>query len=96
MRVLDGMTKDSIEAALQATSKSGRIDLVHDLASTAVYNVLVKLYGTPGPDYLTELAVALPFSHQHVGKLQPDWLSAAQGGTPDNVGLVTLQIWAIS
>ena len=92
---LDGITKNSIEKALRATAKSKRIDLVHDLASSAVYDVLVRLYGTPGPDWLTELAVSLPFAHQHVGRLQPDWLTAAQSGKTDNVGLATLQIWSI-
>jgi hypothetical protein len=53
------------------------------------------LFGTPGPDWLTELAVALPFSHRHFGELQPDWLMAARAGTPDNVGLTTMQIWSI-
>jgi deferrochelatase/peroxidase EfeB/cytochrome P450 len=89
------ITKRSIEDTLQATGKSRRIDLVHDLASTAVYDVLDQLFGTPGPDWLTELAVALPFSHRHFGELQPDWLMAARAGTPDNVGLTTMQIWSI-
>jgi Dyp-type peroxidase family len=93
------VTKRSIEAALRATGPSKRIDLVHDLASTAVYDVLVDVFGTPGPTWLTELGVALPFSHQHVGELQPDWLTAAQAaakaGTPDNLGLASIQIWSI-
>jgi membrane-associated protease RseP (regulator of RpoE activity) len=85
-----GWLKHSIETALSGTSQSGRIDLVHDLASATVYDVLVKLYGTPGPDWLTELAVSLPFSHQHIGELQPDWLKAAQAGTLVFVGYLAL------
>jgi deferrochelatase/peroxidase EfeB len=98
-RRLAAVTKRSIEAALRATGPSKRIDLVHDLASSAVYDVLVDVFGTPGPTWLTELGVSLPFSHQHVGELQPDWLTAAQAaaksGTPDNLGLASIQIWSI-
>jgi hypothetical protein len=61
--------------------------------------VLVDVFGTPGPAWLTELAVSLPFSHQHIGELQPDWLTAARAaakaGTPDNLGLASIQIWSI-
>ena len=92
---LGDITKNRIEAALRTTGPSGRIDLVHDLASSAAYDVVVKLYGTPGPLWLTELAVALPFAHQHVGELQPDWLRAAQAGARTDVGLASLQIWSI-
>jgi Dyp-type peroxidase family len=92
---LQGVIQRNIELALRRTGPSHRIDLVHDLASAAVYGVLKEVFGTPGPDWLTELAVALPFSHQHVGDLEPDWLLAAGKNRPTNAGLVTLQVWSI-
>lgn len=92
---LAAITKSSIEATLAASTQSGRIDLVNDLASVAVYDVLVKLYGTPGPTWLTEMAVALPFSHQHVGDLPRDWLAGLKTQAPDNVGWTSLQLWSI-
>ncbi|GEP57466.1 hypothetical protein [Reyranella soli] len=95
----DEVTKRSITAALGATGPSKRIDLVHDLASGAVYDVLVDVFGTPGPAYLTELAISLPFSSLHVGALQPEWVTAARlaskSGVPDNFSLASLQIWSI-
>ncbi|MEL7539439.1 MAG: cytochrome P450 [Pseudomonadota bacterium] len=84
-----------LDLAIQRTGKKKQIDLVRDLASEAVYNVLNNLYGTPGPSWLTELAVALPFARQHIGELHPSWLSALRGETPDNPSLTTMQIWCI-
>jgi hypothetical protein len=69
--------------------------LVHDLPSTAVYGIVAETLGTPGPNWLTEIAVALPFARQHFGELHPDWLAALKGATPDNPGLATMQIWSI-
>lgn len=91
---LNGIIKRSIDAALRRTGPSKRIDLVHDLPSTAVYGIVKEIFGTPGPDWLTEIAVALPFAHQHVGELNPDWLAALKGAT-DDPGLATMQIWSI-
>jgi cytochrome P450 len=92
---LQGIIKRNIEAALRRTGPSKRIDLVHDLPSTAVYGIVAEIFGTPGPDWLTEIAVALPFARQHFGELHPDWLTALKGATPDNPGLATMQIWSI-
>jgi Dyp-type peroxidase family len=92
---LQGIIKRNIEAALRRTGPSKRIDLVHDLPSTAVYGIVAETLGTPGPNWLTEIAVALPFARQHFGELHPDWLAALKGATPDNPGLATMQIWSI-
>jgi Dyp-type peroxidase family len=91
---LDGIIGRSLEATLRRTGPSKRIDLVHDLPSTAVYGIVKEIFGTPGPNWLTELAIALPFAHQHVGELHPDWL-AAQKRTVSNPAAATLQIWSI-
>lgn len=92
---LQGIIKRNIEAALRRTGPSKRIDLVHDLPSAAVYGIVAEIFGTPGPPWLTEIAVALPFARQHIGQLHPDWLAALKGTTPDNPGLATIQIWSI-
>ncbi len=94
-QVLHRSLNTPLDLAIQRTGKKKQIDLVRDLASEAVYSVLNDLYGTPGPSWLTELAVALPFARQHIGELHPSWLSALRGETPDNPGLTTMQIWCI-
>jgi Dyp-type peroxidase family len=92
---LQGIIKRNIEAALRRTGPSKRIDMVHDLPSTAVYEIVTDIFGTPGPDWLTEIAIALPFARQHFGELHPDWLAALKGAAPDNPSLATMQIWSI-
>ena len=92
---LQGIIKRHIEAALRRTGPSKRIDLVHDLPSAAIYGIVAEIFGTPGPSWLTEIAIALPFARQHFSQLHPDWLAALKGATPDNPGLATMQIWSI-
>lgn len=89
------ITSQNIEAALRRAGPSGRIDLVYDLASVTVYDILIKLFGTPGPAWLTELAVALPFAQQHITSMPPDWLTAAHLQQPDNPALTSLQVWSV-
>lgn len=90
---LQAIIQNSLKNALWRTEQSRSIDLVRDLASDTVYNVLTDLYGTPGPDWLTEMAVALRFSRSRIGELHPSWLSALKGEKPDNPGLTSMQIW---
>ena len=54
-----------------------------------------ELFGVPGPAFLTELAVALPFAKQHIGELHPDWLAALGGTAPRDRGFTTMQVWSI-
>ena len=89
------ITKRNIEATLRRTTSRRAIDIVHDLGSVTTYNVISELFGVPGPDWLTEMAVALPFSRPHATQVEPDWLLAVQAGKPDNVGLTTWQVWSI-
>ncbi len=89
------ITKLSIEATLRRTASRRTIDIVHDLGSVPTYNVISELFGTPGPDWLTEMAVALRFSRQHLTQIDPDWLLAIKAGKPDDVGLTTWQVWSI-
>ncbi|HTR83189.1 MAG TPA: hypothetical protein VMI56_01835 [Reyranella sp.] len=92
---LRAIIKGNIEASLRRVGPTRSIDLVYDLASVTVYDIVCKLFGTPGPNWLTELAISLPFSQQHVSGLPPEWLTAVHFDKPDNVGLTTLQIWSI-
>jgi len=89
------ITKQNIEATLRRTTSRQAIDIVHDLGSVTTYNVISELFGTPGPDWLTEMAVALPFSRQHISQLEPDWLLAVRAGKPEDMGLTTWQVWSI-
>jgi Dyp-type peroxidase family len=86
--------REALDMAIRRTAQSRRIDLVNDLASRATYAVLCKIYGTPGPAWLTELGASLPFARQHAGELPPDWLNALEGSRPDDVGMATMQVWS--
>lgn len=93
-KILQKIVQPTLETALRRTARAKRIDLVNDVASHATYTMLDRFLGTPGPDWLTELGAALPFAHQHVGELPPDWIAALKGRTPDNPGFTTMQIWS--
>ena len=89
------ITKRSIEATLRRTASHRAIDIVHDLGFVTTYNVVSELFGTPGPDWLTEMAVALRFSRQHLTQIEPEWLAAIKASKPEDVGLATWQVWSI-
>ena len=89
------ITEDSISSTLTRTSQRGQIDLVRDLATDTVYRIVSELFGVPGPKWLTEIAIALPFARKQVGDLERDWLSAMKAEKPENPGLVTLQLWSV-
>jgi Dyp-type peroxidase family len=92
--VVRAIAKSAADEALRRTANARRIDLVRDLAAQAIYAVISRLYGVPGPAWLTELGAALPFAHQHVGDLPSDWIAKLMGREPDDPGLVTIQIWS--
>ncbi len=92
---LDAALDEALANAVRRTRKVGRIDLVQDLAVDPIYRVIADIYGVRGPNYLTELAVALPFARQHVSELHPDWLAMLAGRAPDNPRMATLQVWSI-
>jgi hypothetical protein len=89
------ITKRNIEATLRRTASRRTIDIVYDLGAVTTYNVISELFGTPGPDWLTEMAVALRFSRQHLTQIDPDWLAAIKAGKPEDVGMATWQVWSI-
>lgn len=89
------ITKRNIEAALRRTASRRAIDIVYDLGAVTTYNVMSELFGTPGPDWLTEMAVALRFSRQHLTQVDPEWLAAIKASKPEDVGLATWQVWSI-
>lgn len=72
---LHEIAESASDTALRRTASARRIDLVSDLAAPASYAIITKLYGIPPPNWVTELAPALPFAHQHVGELPPDWVA---------------------
>jgi deferrochelatase/peroxidase EfeB/cytochrome P450 len=92
--VVHEIAESASDRALRRTAYARRIDLVNDLAAPATYAIITKLYGIPPPNWVTELAAALPFAHQHVGELPPDWVAKLIGKEPDNPGLATTQIWS--
>lgn len=86
----------AISNALVRTRQVGQIDLIQDLAVDPIYQIISTVYGVPGPKWLTELAMALPFGRQHVSELHPDWLAVLSGkAQPQNPRLATMQIWSI-
>lgn len=92
---LEEATKKHLDMALRRTGPSRRIDVLHDLGTVTAYNVMGRLFGTPGPKYLTELSVALQFAQPHVATIEPEWLKALRGEKPDDVGLASWQLWSI-
>lgn len=92
---LQKITDESIASAMNRTAQRGQIDLVRDLATDTVYRIVSELFGVPGPDWITEIAIALPFARKQVGDLERDWLSTINGEKPENPGLATLQLWSV-
>lgn len=92
---LKGITETTLDAAIYRTAPSGRIDLVRDLATETVYRISAEIFGVPGPDRLTEIAVALPFSKKHLFELEPDWLATLNRDPPENPALETLHLWSV-
>jgi Dyp-type peroxidase family len=86
---------NTVETAIRRCTSARRVDLVHDFGAQATYAILDKVFGTPGPDWITELAIALPFARSNVGGLHDDWLKAISGEKPDNPGFTTMQIWSV-
>lgn len=94
-KAFDQELDNAISAAIAKTKQVGRIDLVHDLAVEPIYQLIANVYGVPGPNWLTELAVSLKFGARHLSELHPDWLDLLKGKAPSNPRLATLQIWSI-
>ncbi|MFD0916086.1 cytochrome P450 [Pseudahrensia aquimaris] len=92
---IEAITKRELENALASAASTGEIDLVDDLAVRTSYAIVSEVFGTPGPDHLTELAMSLPFARQHIGQVYPDWLETLDRTMPANRGMRTMQIWSI-
>ncbi len=84
-----------IDRAVRRARTVGHIDLIQDFATDAVYEIVSRCFGLRGPDWLTELAVSLPFARQHVGELHPDWLAAVSGAEHPSPSKGTMQIWTL-
>jgi Dyp-type peroxidase family len=93
---IDAILNETLDLALRRVATRGSIDLVTDLALASVYQVVDKVFGVSGPDWVTELAIALPFYRQHVGELLPGWLNTVKTPAPPIPALATLQTWSIA
>ena len=92
---LETIVEESLEGALQRTRGSERIDLVQDLAVEVAYRVSTDIFEVPGPDWLTEIAVAAQYDKQHLGQLEPDWLGTLNLDPSENPALATLYLWSM-
>jgi Dyp-type peroxidase family len=93
---IDAILDESLDLALRRVATRGSVNLVTDLALASVYGIVDKVFGIPGPDWITELAIALPFCRQHVGELLPGWLNTIKTPAPPIPALATLQTWSIA
>ncbi|MFL6846514.1 MAG: hypothetical protein ACJ8ER_16725 [Allosphingosinicella sp.] len=93
MDVVGEVARTQLDRALRTTSRARRIDLIDDLATPAAYAVVDKVFGMPGPRWVTEIAAAIPFARQHVGDVPPDWFARVTGEKPSDPGLTTMQVW---
>lgn len=82
------------DAALRRFAPTHGIDLVQDLMTPAVYGFVSEVLGVPGPNHLTEIAMALPFGKEFVGETHPDWLATLSGQEGAKKGMATLQVWS--
>lgn len=94
--LIDTLLKESLNLALRRVAKRGSIDLITDLALASVYEVVARVFGIPGPDWVTELAIALPFYRQHVSELLPGWPDTVKASPPQIPNLATLQTWSVA
>jgi deferrochelatase/peroxidase EfeB/cytochrome P450 len=94
--VIDHCLKQTLDSAIRRVGTRGEVDLVTDFALASVYSVVANVFGIPGPDWVTELAIALPFYRQHVSQLAPGWLDAVKTPPPPIPGLATLQTWSVA
>ncbi|MFZ1814221.1 MAG: hypothetical protein WBO55_05835 [Rhizobiaceae bacterium] len=92
---VDAVATEALDIAMRRILQANSVDLVREFATQATYRVVSEVLGTPGPDWLTELAVALPFARQHATQVYPDWLAACRRSMPPNPGLVTMQVWSV-
>lgn len=85
-----------LDQALRSANGAIGIDLVNQLAAQACHGVLCEVYGTPGPEFLTEIVPAIQFARQHIGDgdLPADWLRLLSGQTPADPRMTTIQWWA--
>ena len=94
--VISGVIKESLDLTLRRVAKRRAVDLISDLALASSYEVVSRVFGIPGPEWVTELAVALPFYFQHVGELLPGWLDTVKTPLPPIPNLATLQTWSVA
>jgi deferrochelatase/peroxidase EfeB len=93
---INAILDESLDLALRRVATRGSVNLVTDLALASVYGIVDKVFGIPGPDWITELAIALPFYRQHISELLPGWLNTTKTPAPSIPGLATLQTWSIA
>jgi deferrochelatase/peroxidase EfeB/cytochrome P450 len=94
--VIDRCLTETLDLAIRRVGTRGEVDLVADFALASVYSVVANVFGVPGPDWVTELAIALPFYRQHASQLAPGWLDKVKTPPPPIPGLATLQTWSVA
>lgn len=93
-RDIADLSRKRLDGALLRCGPAGRIDLIDDLAVPVAYAVVRDIYGVSAPDWMSELAAALPFGKQRLSELPADWLKALKSSDPGNPGLISLQTWS--
>jgi cytochrome P450 len=94
--VIERCLTETLDLAIRRVGTRGEVDLIADFALASVYSVVANVFGVPGPDWVTELAIALPFYRQHVSQLAPGWLDTVKTPPPPIPGLATLQTWSVA
>ncbi len=92
---LQRIVATQIDETIRRSASVGKIDLIRDLGADTIYAVTSQLFGCKGPDYLTEMAIAAPFSRRHAGELYPDWLTTLPKARPENPGQLSIQLWSL-
>jgi deferrochelatase/peroxidase EfeB len=91
---LNAIMSRSLRKTILRIAPRGHVDLVRDFAADVVYDIVSDLFGTPGPDYLSELAVALPFSESRITQVDREWLAGLRSEGSSNPGLDSYKIWS--
>ena len=72
---------------------SGVVDLLQDKGFAIPYAIASRIYGLPGPDYVTPIAVASQYAKFDLMEVPPSWLSAGQSIPANIAGYLTMQTW---
>lgn len=83
-----------VRALIHRVGPTGHMDILQDLAFDVCHGILEEFIGLRGPDYLTELAVSLPYARRNITNIPPGWIGRSATGAPIDAGFHTTQLWA--